>query len=253
MTSTQPLDHWAAAFRSVDWLIPPYLQMGFLSKCVLDIEQARPEDKQNILRLMLSHIYNERHLSSMLLGLYSKTIYVRDYKRQISEAIEASFSGLDHAEVATMIPVLEGIVRKNAMGGQRDVGSGTRKIGEEFDNILNKEMNSPHRFEERVIMLKMLRDFFYEKLLISTKDYNGLDEFNRHGILHGIFEGYGSATNFFRCITILELLCFTMALSYGGSCFAPAETAESIELAKYYSSLKLFSTRAAPMRALIRQ
>jgi hypothetical protein len=227
--------------------------MGFLSKCVMRIEQAKPEDKQDVLQRMLLDIYDERHLSAMLLGLYAKTIYVRDYKLQISEAIEASFSGLHYAAVSTMIPVLEGIIRKVAKAEQRDVGSGTKKIIDELNHILNKELNSPHRFDERVVMLTSLKNFFSDRLLSSTANYNGLDEFNRHGILHGIFGDYGSATNFFRCITILELLCFVMALSYGGSCFAPEETVESLNLSEYYSSLKLALIKAAPMRSLVRQ
>ncbi|MGA2637457.1 hypothetical protein [Methylocella sp.] len=253
MTSTHALERWALAFKSVDWLIPAYLQMQFLSQCVANIEQATTENKPKILQGILRKTYDERHLASMLLGLYSKTIYIRDYERQISQTIEASCFGLHHAAVATMIPVLEGIIRKNAVAGGRDVGSGTRKIIEELDNILANEMASPNRFEERVIMFQVLRDFFNERLLIRTTDYSGSHEFNRHGILHGVFENYGSETNFFRCITILELLCFTMGMLYGGSCFAPEETAQSAKLANYYRCLKFWSARAAPFRAIHKQ
>jgi hypothetical protein len=87
-------------------------------------------------------------------------------------------------------------------------------------------------------MLTGLRDFFAERLLARTDDYNGLDQLNRHGILHGIFEQYGSAVNFLRLITLLELICFAMVLAHGGSAFAPDDTPESNRLAERYRRLK---------------
>ena len=86
-------------------------------------------------------------------------------------------------------------------------------------------------------MLTGLRDFFAERLLTHTDNYDGLDQLNRHGILHGIFEQYGNAVNFLRLITLLELF-FAMVLAHGGSSFAPNHTPESDKLAERYRRLK---------------
>jgi hypothetical protein len=186
----------------------------------------------------------------MLLGLYNKAIYVADFKAQISEAIEAWHTGLHYAAVATLIPVLEGIVRKIAKEGDRDIGNGTKKLIDELDELIAKEDQSPYRFDERIVMLTGLRDFFSERLLKRTVDYNGLDQLNRHGILHGIFEEYGAVVNFLRLITLLDLLCFAIVLAHGGSCFAPDRTPKSKRLADYYRTLKLRSIEAKPFRAV---
>jgi hypothetical protein len=99
-------------------------------------------------------------------------------------------------------------------------------------------------------MLQSLRDFCSERLLKSTGVYAGFDQLNRHGILHGIFDQYGGPTNFFRLITLLDLLCFSIVLVHGGSCFAPDQTAESERLAEYYRKLKVQRTEVAPIRAI---
>jgi hypothetical protein len=45
-------------------------------------------------------------------------------------------------------------------------------------------------------MLEGLRDFIRDRFLENTKKYGGLDQLNRHGILHGIYDEYGEDNNF---------------------------------------------------------
>jgi hypothetical protein len=87
-------------------------------------------------------------------------------------------------------------------------------------------------------MLEAFRDFVSDRLLQNTGRYVGLNEFNRHGILHGIFDNFGQAVNFLRLVTLLDLLCFSIGLIEGGvSMFAPAPTPESEALAAIYGAL----------------
>lgn len=236
--SANGLDRLASIFKGVDWVVPAYIPLGKLSMFGGMIEQAPQAQKQAVLERALRSIYDEPHFASFLLGLYERTRHVRDFKVQITEAIEAWHSGLHHAAVTVMVPVLEGIVRKIAREGQRDVGSGTRRVIAELDGLIAKEDRSPRRFEERIVMLTGLRDFFALRLLTHTDAYDGLDQLNRHGILHGMFEQYGKAVNFLRLITLLELICFAMALAHGGSSFAPNHTPESDSLAERYRKLR---------------
>lgn len=235
--SANGLDRMAAIFKSVDWVVPAYISMGVISKVGGLIEGAPASQKQAVLEEALLRIYDEAHFASFLLGLYSQTRHVRDFRVQISEAIEAWHLGLHHAAVATMVPVLEGVVRKIAQESQREVGKGTRKVIAELDELIAKENRSPGRFEERIVMLTGLRDFFADRLLTDTDNYAGLDRLNRHGILHGIFEQYGAAINFLRLITLLELICFAMVLTHGGSSFSPEYTADAAKLADRYRRL----------------
>lgn len=250
LRSPNDLERASTVFKSVDWVLPAYLPAGGLLTIAAMIEREPLSKRGEILEWVLPSLYDEERLASMLLGLYNKAIYVANFKVQISEAIEAWHAGLHHAAVATLIPVLEGIVRKIAKEGARDIGRGTKKLIDELSELIAKEDRSPYRFDERIVMLTGLGDFFADRLLKQTDDYGGLDQLNRHGILHGIFEKYGATVNFPRLITLLDLLCFAIVLAHGGSCFAPDHTSESKKLADYYRTLKLRSIEAEPFRAV---
>jgi hypothetical protein len=93
-------------------------------------------------------------------------------------------------------------------------------------------------------MLEAFRDFVRNRLLENTNRYAGHNEFNRHGILHGLFEDFGQEINFLRLITLLDLLCFSIGLIEGGvSMFAPADSPESLALAARYLELQAFHQR----------
>jgi len=98
-------------------------------------------------------------------GCTNKAIYIRDFKVQIAEAVEAWHAGLHHAAVATMIPVLEGIIRKIAKRGISRYRPPHEELIDELDELIAKEDRSPHRYGERIVMLTGLRDFFAERLL----------------------------------------------------------------------------------------
>jgi hypothetical protein len=228
----------AKIFKEVDWLIPAFKSVGFLNTFANQIERTPPAARPEVMRMALADVYNPRYLASMVLERYSKIMHVRDFSRQIDEAIKAYFAGYKFVAVTAMVPIFEGIVRKLATRQNRDVGQGTRKLVAEFDALVEHETNSPRRYEERLVMLEVLRDFIRDRFLENTKVYSGLNEFNRHGILHGIFERYGEDINFFRAITLLDLLCFSISLIEGGSGFSPDHTPESEKLAAHYVQLQ---------------
>jgi hypothetical protein len=230
------------AFKSVDWLVPAYLQMGLLHRLAVEIYKSEPPDKLNIFRETISVVYGPQYLATLFLERYSKIIHVQNFSRQIDEAFKAYFSGYRLVAITAMIPVLEGIIRKIAIAAKRDVGHGTQGLNREFDAIVEDEENSPHRYEERLVMLTLLRDFIKDRFLKNTDRYDGLNQFNRHGILHGVFDDYGEELNFLRVITILDLLCFIIGLRGAPvSMFSPENTDESRKLAARYTDLQLKS------------
>ncbi|RYD90270.1 MAG: hypothetical protein EOP50_16230 [Sphingobacteriales bacterium] len=178
-------------------------------------------------------------MAVMFLERYSRITYVRDFQVPLGETIKAFFSGFTHVSVVSIIPILEGVIRKIALAQNRDVGNGTRGILREFEGFVAREVASPNSFGERLVMLEALRKFIEDRLLAHTANYTGQNEFNRHGILHGVFGDYGDPLNFFRAVTILDLTCFSIGLLHGGvSAFAPEDTSMSRKLAQFYRVLK---------------
>jgi hypothetical protein len=234
---------WLAnAFKEVDWPIPPYLQLGgFLSPLAKAIKDAPKDAKLTIICERLGGAYSAEYLASMFLDRYSKVPHIRDFSRQIDESIRTYFCGYTFNAVTGLLPVIEGIIRKMALQQNRDVGQGTRGLKVELQALVDREKQSPHCYGERLVMLEAFRDFVAEKLLENTGDYDGFNEFNRHGILHGLFENFGQDINFLRLITLLDLLCFSIGLIEGGvSMFAPADSPESLALAARYLGLQSF-------------
>jgi hypothetical protein len=241
LTNKEPAEWLATAFKEVDWPIPAYLRLGFLSPLAKAVKDAPQGSKLEIMREALAITYTPEYLAGMFLDRYSRIVHVRDFKRQIDESIRTYFCGYTFNAVTGMVPVLEGIIRKMAARQNRDVGQGTRKLVDELQALVDQEEHSSHCYGERLVMLQAFRDFVRDRLLQNTAGYSGLNEFNRHGILHGIFENFGQDINFFRLITLLDLLCFSIGLVEGGvSMFAPAETSESSKLAADYRQLRSF-------------
>jgi hypothetical protein len=139
--------------------------------------------------------------------------------------------------------VVEGIIRKMAIRQNRDVGKGTKKLEVELQALVDQEKQSAHCYGERLVMLEAFRDFVRGTLYENTDRFAGSNEFNRHGILHGRFEEFGQDINFFRLITLLDLLCFSIRLVEGeGSMFGPETSPESSKLASVYMALSSFHT-----------
>jgi hypothetical protein len=246
-TNREFTEYLANAFREVDWPIPPYLPLGgFLSPLARAVKDAPKDAKLEIMRERLGGAYSSEYLAAMSLDRYSKIPHVRDFSRQIDQSIRTYFCGYTFNAVTGLLPVLEGIIRKMAARQNREVGQGTHGLKIELQALVDREQQSPNCYGERLVVLEAFRDFVRDRLLENTDAYNGLNEFNRHGILHGIFENFGQDINFLRLITLLDLLCFSIGLIEGGvSMFAPADTPESSRLAAVYMALRSFHSASA--------
>jgi hypothetical protein len=240
-TNREFAEYLANAFKQVDWPIPPYLTLGFLSPLAKAIRDAPQDAKLAIVREKLAGAYTADYLAAMYLDRYSRIPYVKDFSRQIDESIRTYFCGYTFNAVTGLLPVVEGIIRKMAASQNRDIGQGTKKLNDELQALVDRELRSPTCYGERLVVLEAFRDFVRDRLLQNTERHVGLNEFNRHGILHGIFEDFGQAINFLRLITLLDLLCFSIGLIGGGvSMFAPEPTPESSKLAAVYATLRSF-------------
>jgi len=245
-TNREYAQYLADAFKEVDWPIPPYLPLGdFLSPLAAAIRRAPTQDaKLAIVRERLAGAYTGDYLAAMYLERYSKILHVRDFARQVDQSIRTYFCGYTFNAVTGLLPVIEGIIRKIAVSQSRDVGPGTKALNVELQALVDREIQSQHCYGERLVMLEAFRDFVRDRLLESTKRFVGLNEFNRHGILHGLFDDFGQAINFLRLITLLDLLCFCIGMTEGVSMFAPPSTHDSPKLAAVYRNLCSFHLAA---------
>lgn len=243
------LDHVVSAFRSADWILPAHIMFDVLADLAADICAAPTGEKHEVLESALPRIYDEEYSAIMLLARYSKVPFVAEFSAEIAEAIEAAQLGLFHPAVATLVPVLEGVLRKLADARGAPIGGGTRHLVREIEALIEHERTWPHRSEERIVMLKVFLDFVRDHFLTNTATYSGVGHLNRHGILHGVFSGYGHSYNYYRLISFLDMICFILVIQNGGfGSLPPTPTVASARLARYYRTLRqLAATRSSDL------
>lgn len=118
---SQHIERLGETFASVDWIVPPYIQMGHLQRLAARIErEPNPIKKREILDAALPDLYPPMHTAAMLLERYEKTPHVLEFKGVIAEAIEAAYLGLVHVAVTSLIPVMDARPRSGRRCRVRD-------------------------------------------------------------------------------------------------------------------------------------
>jgi hypothetical protein len=103
-----------------------------------------------------------------------------------------------------------------------------------------RERSFLSRLDEYVEMLDTFERFCLRYFFANTNAYGGDARLNRHGILHSVITDYGTAANFYRLVSILDLLAFVGSMNARGvSCLAPDVTEQSRALASRYKALVL--------------
>jgi len=224
--------------------MPAYYSTGGLLQLAEDIEKEPIlAKKHDILEHALKGMYNPSVLAVMLLERYCKLAYVKEFNNVIADAIEAFHLGLVNVAVASLIPVIEGTLRRIAEKYGEPVSRRNphKKILSTIDILIEEEKSSPIDIrDERVMMLTSFRTLVDNYLFIDTDKYSGIGWLNRHGILHGIYDPqeYAKDYNFYKLISVIDTICFFVTLhSSGISALAPPETLESKSLAAYYMTL----------------
>lgn len=240
MSPFQKLMWTGEVLRTVDWLIPAFQTVAFTETLARAIEISPEHEKLEVLRESVAAIYSPPYLAAMYLHRYTQVPHISEFKRHIDESFRAFFSGYKSAAITLMIPVLEGVLRKVATSANRNVGHGTRGLIVELEKLVEEEKSSPKRFDERLYMFELLLDFMRDKFLKNTDNYTGHQNFNRHGILHGVFGEFDDDLNFFRSVMLLDFLLLILIYRQlaSVSVFTPEATDESRVLAAEYINLR---------------
>ncbi len=206
----------------------------------MDIAREIIQGESFNLEELLSHIYTERYLASMVLDRYPYVPHIQNYSEIIKEAVEAHFLGLDHVAVSGLIPVVEGAGRRilhEKSLSERHVKNVFIALSDHCKKDVIK--NKLGAVGEIVEMLDSFVHFVKENLYINSEKYPHPDKTNRHGILHGAFSDhdYGSPLNFYKVIGAVDFLSFIVSIKAPISFFAPEESPESERLSRYLQGL----------------
>ena len=235
------LSHFEVAFAKLGWFIPPFAQMGFLSKIAGDILRPDSNFSANDLERELSSLYDPRGLAAMVTHRYPVVPFVCAYEKIISEAIEAHFLGLHHVAVAGLIPVIEGAGRQ-LLESRKLTGQSVKSVFATLAEDCKRQATAQGigATGEVLSMLDSFSAFTSSTLYADAKLTPPLDGTNRHGITHGHFQDsqYGRPLNFYKTIGAVDFLMFVASFNANMSWFAPDISEKSEVLATFYGSLK---------------
>jgi len=244
-----PLTLWQQSFNSVGWFIPPYVQMGALSKIVGDIQARGTQYGQDDLEQAVMMFYGPGGLAAMVKHRYPIVPVIKDYRETIAEAIEAHFFGLNHVAIGGLVPVIEGAGRQlAAQRGLSPIGVHDvfKMLADDCkQESVSKNMGAPTEIEA---MMDSFVAFAKDYMYVNSSLYPLVDKTNRHGIAHGKYSDadYGRPLNFYKTIAAVDFLAFVSSFRANISWFAPDPTPESRKLSAYY--LALMTLRARRVR-----
>ena len=240
--STTPPHHW----NNRGWFHPAYLKRGF----VQELAEVEDEDFDTL----LAEGYSPLHLATMWnQGFRSLAIFDR-FIDIIFEALEAYALKLDSAAVTTIVPVVEGTLR--TLQDRLDfAGENTtdrlyhvrRAVAQNAVSWLYPADWIPVEFrcydylshvDEFVWVVDGYVNFLRDELFEDTDDFDRESQLNRHGILHGLFDEYGTGTNFLMLHSMLEMHAFITNMT-GESQFLlfPESSQTSVRLGLYLTTL----------------
>ena len=238
--STTPPHLW----NNRGWFHPAYLQRGFVQ------ELAEDEDFDTL----LAEGYSPLHLATMWnQGFRSLAIFDR-FIDIIFEALEAYALKLHSAAVTTIVPVVEGTLR--TLQNRLDfAGENTtdrlyhvrRAVAQNAVNGLYPADWIPVEFrcydylrqvDEFVWVVDVYVNFLRDELFEHTDDFDRESQLNRNGILHGLFDKYGTGTNFLMLHSMLEMHAFITNMT-GESQFLlfPDSSKKSVRIGLYLTTL----------------
>lgn len=258
------LYHWGLVLNEAEVLIPPYFSLGGIQEHIKKIKLA----ENNLSKIkagndFLNEIYTTETLASIVCDLYPQFSPLSASLEQISETAEAYCLGLHRSAISTLIPCIENAVRelglKLGVIDSRNISVTflvkifNSSIKNYIDNLLFKDydwkpsdnfiMSFLEESDERITMMTNVREYIKTHLYQDTDKYDGINNLNRHSILHGFMPSYNSSVNYLRLINLLNSICFCMIFSgIDGPILFPNKTEKSMKFGNHLLFCKVISS-----------
>jgi hypothetical protein len=249
------------ALIQADIVVPPYYGMGFLGEYASRVLSATTEsDRLDIGGEMLAAMYPSDGLAEIICGVWALRKTYVSFHQTLVESAKAYSAGLYNVAIIGLLPCIEGIVRALGVkvGLRVESAVNIHQLLKVFDRLKAKELdmmfdgydwlppdlNSKFlsRFHERVQMYDGISEYFITKLYQHTSDVSDSTSLNRHGIAHGLFNGYATAENYLRLFNLLSALSMVAAIAEGkGSMMHPGASDDSMLLAKKLDICRAFA------------
>ncbi len=230
-------------FLKAEFVSPPLLAYEFLSEIAKEIMNATsPSEIEQVIQKHGPRMYPIKSLASLHENIYRLNPIVSPYSKQIQECIEAFHFGLFGAAITGLIPCIEGIIRDT--GKKINIACDEHVSLHQFIDIIEKlqqrilkkyvfreyswapvdfmNIDFHDHFNEQIQILQSLKFYLNNSLYMHTQSFSSATGLNRNGVVHGFITNFNSAENFYRLVTVLNLLYVcTLFAGESGSMFHP--------------------------------
>lgn len=254
--SIAPRKEMSDFWRSVDWFVPAYVTNGDIH----DAFKTAGVDPGNF--RLRTDSFNQKQFDYAMPSIYSvgqmvlvvnqilpKSEIIKKHLPIIKESMLAFYSGMRVAAIASLIPIMEDILRSLVIEGDKsddlitninkciDAACMTAyKMDIDYVDWVPNEYASNEFLKstnERVFILESIRTWLLDSFYIDSNKYCNESGFNRHHFAHALSDIWHKNTNFFRAIGLIQALAFV-------ECFAHPDSKISIFLPEPNETTKSF-------------
>lgn len=239
-SNIEPIKNIREFWKSVDWFIPVYINNQKLHD-TFKFTGATPKNRkyydklkfQEMFDYAFPQIYDLSTIIPITMQVLPKSSSFSKHLPIIREAILAFYSGMQVSATASLIPIIEDIIRSilGVESRRSDIISNVNKcIDNACRNALLMDIYDadwiPREYceetflittNERILILETIRDWLVESFYVDTKYYTNYSGFNRHHFAHSLSNIWHHKTNFFRAIGLIQALAFVECFAVKGS------------------------------------
>lgn len=239
----------------VEWFYPAYITQRFLSG-VERLVRSKGVDWKDAFEQCLAIAYSPEHIAAMLTDRYQVIPALRPFVDQVQESTEAFYFGFVSSAVSSLLPSVEGALsemlaafrsRRDQTGAELATQVVNAAIEAAAAHLIYHDSWVPEEYRTRDFLVRMdeyaemldaFESFCRDSLFARTDSYAGVSV-NRHAVLHGLATSHGQPANFYRLISLLDLVAFVGSMNAPGiSCLAPEDTEASGALASRFAALR---------------
>ena len=239
-SNIEPVKNIRRYWKAVDWFIPAYINNQKLHEA-FEFTGATPKNFEHYDRLRFQELFDHAFpqlydLSTIIpitMQILPKSPSFCKHLPIIREAILAFYSGMQVSAIASLIPIIEDIIR-SILGVESRHSDTISNVNKCIDAAcLNALLMDIHYADwipreyceetflittnERILILETIRDWLVESFYVDTKCYCNYSGFNRHHFAHSLSNIWHHKTNFFRAIGLIQALAFVECFAVKGS------------------------------------
>jgi len=209
-------------WSKAEWFEPLWIPQGRVNEILSDVKKHPESTMHERLNYHLSTTYTIPFLCVCVAQLMPKCSAFDDFIEIINESFICSFSGYKNSSLASLIPIVEGVLTRLLEGQPQSQLTLPARVDRAIDKAIDlaadiyyEEMWTPREYrdssylialDERVYIFETFRSWMKEVFFSNTENYTGQSWLNRHAYAHALNNNWQQLSSFSLLIVALTTL-----------------------------------------------